>query len=152
MRLHELHQSQVVAAPLKEVWHFFSQPANLRHLTPPGVSFEQVGGDPAPMYAGQMLWYRLRPLPFLSQLWVTEITHVVPEVMFVDEQRAGPCRLWHHVHRFRAVEGGTEIVDHVVYAMPFWPAGEVAHALYVRPMLEKVFAFRRESVASRFGG
>ncbi len=151
MRLHEFHQTQILPISIEAAWAFFSQPANLNEITPPAMRFETLGGDFSPVYPGQMLWYRLKMAPFIHGTWVTEITHVDPGVSFVDEQRAGPYKLWHHRHTFcSAANGGTEVKDDLIYALPFWPFGEIAHALYVRPMLKKVFSYRRQELARRF--
>ncbi len=152
MRLHEFRQSQTIPVPVQAAWDFFSQPANLSHLTPPDVAFRQAGGDLSQVYPGQMIWYSYQFAPFIRRTWVTEMTHVNPGVSFVDEQRVGPYKLWHHRHGFRAVgENATELTDHIIYALPFWPFGEVAHGLYVRPLLDRVFAYRRQELARRFG-
>jgi len=37
--------------------------------------------------------------------------------------------------------------DTVRYALPFWPLGEVAHALLVRRDLAAIFDHRRQAVA-----
>jgi len=39
--------------------------------------------------------------------------------------------------------------DTVRYALPYWPLGEVAHALLVRRDLERIFDFRSAEVARR---
>ncbi len=152
MHLHEFRQSQVVNIPLEQAWAFFSNPANLNELTPPDMRFQTLGGDFSTVHPGQLVWYRLQLAPFLYRTWVTEITLVSPLEYFVDEQRFGPYKLWHHRHSFRAVSASqTEISDHVVYALPFWPLGEIVHALYVKPMHEKVFRYRQQELAKRFG-
>ncbi len=40
--------------------------------------------------------------------------------------------------------------DVVRYALPFWPAGEVAHRAFVGRELEAIFDFRQAEVARRF--
>jgi hypothetical protein len=42
--------------------------------------------------------------------------------------------------------------DTVRYALPFWPLGEVAHALLVRRDLAAIFDYRREAVAAGLTG
>ena len=71
---------------------------------------------------------------------------------FVDEQRAGPYRFWHHRHTFEEVDGGVKVGDLVHYALPLGPLGSIAHALFVRRKLEWIFGFRKEILAERFGG
>jgi hypothetical protein len=39
--------------------------------------------------------------------------------------------------------------DRVLYKLPFGPLGEVAHALFVRRDLRRIFDFRHETVARR---
>lgn len=152
MHLREFRQSQVLPISLEEAWAFFSNPANLNEITPPDMRFQTVGGDLSPVHVGQLIWYRLQLAPFIYRTWVTEIKLVVPGECFVDEQRFGPYKLWYHRHSFKKIsETHTEVSDHVVYALPFWPFSEIAHALYVQPMHEKVFRYRQQELVRRFG-
>ena len=89
-------------------------------------------------------------MPLLMTEWVTEITAVREPEYFVDEQRAGPYRLWHHEHWFREVPGGVEVEDIVHYTLPFGLAGRLAAGSWVSRRLEAVFAFREEALSKRF--
>jgi ligand-binding SRPBCC domain-containing protein len=150
MSLHRIHRVQRLAVGLSEAWDFFSDPANLARITPPDLRFRVTGPEPAPMYAGQILTYTVRALPGLTMRWVTEITHVRASAFFVDEQRLGPYRFWHHQHGFRSVPGGTEMTDLVHYALPLWPLGEAA-ARFVAARLDWIFEYRRQTLAGIFG-
>ncbi len=103
------------------------------------------------IYAGQRIEYKLRPLPWLRTHWLTEITQVEPGHSFVDEQRRGPYRLWHHEHHFRTIEGGVEMTDQVHYTIPFGFLGDLANALVVRRRLDEVFRYRQKVVEELFG-
>jgi ligand-binding SRPBCC domain-containing protein len=103
------------------------------------------------IYAGQLIEYKLRPLPWFSTRWLTEITQVEEGHYFVDEQRRGPYKLWHHQHHFREIHGGVEMTDLVHYLVPFGILGDLANAFFVRHRLEEIFAFRRQVVSSTFG-
>jgi ligand-binding SRPBCC domain-containing protein len=149
--IHRLHAVQHLAVRLDEAWGFFTDPRNLALLTPPDMRFTLTSPTPAEVYQGLILTYRLTPLLGLPASWVTEITHIEPMRRFVDEQRAGPYRLWHHEHRFASVPGGTAITDEVWYALPLGLVGEFAHRTLVRARLRAIFAFRREVLATRFG-
>jgi len=73
----------------------------------------------------------------------------------VDEQLAGPYSFWHHTHRFSEQRGGTLLEDEVHYALPAllpWPVTGIVHALYVRPMLVRIFDYRAQVYARLFGG
>lgn len=148
--LHQIHRSQFIQADPGRVWEFFSSPANLNALTPPELRFE-ILNDPGPMYAGQVIAYRIRVAPGVRVRWLTEITHVERGVYFVDEQRIGPYRIWHHEHRFSPAGGGVKMTDRVTYGLGFGPLGELAHSLWVRRQLKGIFDYRERRVAELFG-
>ncbi len=151
MKLHRLHTVQRLPIEMDEAWAFFSSPKNLPLITPPSLDFQTTNDVPEVMHTGTIITYTIRPMFGLRVRWTTEITHADAPRLFVDEQRFGPYRFWHHQHHFRAIDGGTEVEDLVHYALPFGPLGDLAHALTVRRKLEEVFAYRREALAQRFG-
>jgi ligand-binding SRPBCC domain-containing protein len=104
---------------------------------------------PIEMRVGALIEYRLR-LRGLPVAWLTRIEDWTEGVRFVDVQLAGPYRLWHHTHEFAPDgDGGTVMRDTVRYALPWWPLGEVAHALLVRRDLAAIFDHRERAVAER---
>jgi ligand-binding SRPBCC domain-containing protein len=102
------------------------------------------------MYEGLMIEYRVRPLLGIPMRWITEITHVKDRNYFVDEQRKGPYKIWHHEHHFKQVEGGIEMTDIVSYEVPFGILGRLMHPIIIRPKLEAIFAYRFKVVDERF--
>lgn len=152
MKIHILRQEQVLPISLDEAWGFFGSPRNLDAITPPDIGFRIVECDDGPMYEGQLIVYRIQLAPLVWVRWVTELKAVAPRHSFIDEQRFGPYRFWHHRHSFEEVPGGTRMTDLVHYALPFGPLGTLAHALFVRRKLEAIFRFRREVLIRRFGG
>lgn len=151
MAIHSLQKIQIVEATLAECWDFFSNPKNLARITPPALDFQVVSDLPAQIYPGMMIEYRVRPLLGFAVTWLTEITRVAAPHHFVDEQRVGPYRVWHHEHFFaECADGRVEIRDRVTYVLPFGPLGELAHGPLVRPQLEKIFGFREKAVAELF--
>ena len=149
MRLHVLERTQRLPMALDEAWEFFTDPRNLAVITPPEMGFEVRSALPERVYAGMIITYRVRPLLGVPVTWVTEITHVREHEYFVDEQRFGPYRFWHHQHLFREVAGGVEARDIVHYALP--PGGGVARRWLVAPKLEQIFDYRRKVLQDRFG-
>jgi ligand-binding SRPBCC domain-containing protein len=147
MGVHRLEARQVLAVSLDEAWDFFSNPANLSELTPPSMRFEVTSPLPDRVYAGLVVTYRVRPFLGLPVRWVTEISQVEPGRFFVDDQRMGPYRFWHHQHHFREVAGGVEMRDIVHYALPLGLLGDAMNALLVRPQLDEVFSYRAEVLA-----
>lgn len=151
MMIHRIFRQQIVPAPLDQVWAYFATPHNLNEMTPDDMNFKIVYGAEGKMFEGQMIEYRVQFMPLVKSLWLTEITHIREGSYFVDEQRIGPYRLWHHEHSFEVVESGTQITDLITYAMPFGFLGEIVHALWVGRRLKEIFDFRTQKVKQLFG-
>lgn len=105
---------------------------------------------PQKMYEGLMIAYTVKPLAGIPMNWVTEIKTVKELEFFVDEQRVGPYKIWHHEHHFKAVEGGVEMTDIVTYVLPLGILGRLVHPFLVRPKLEQIFAYRFQKVDKIF--
>jgi len=146
MHVSTFSSQQIIQAPLAEVFRFFSDAANLEHLTPPWLGFEVLTPAPIEMAPGALIDYRLRwrgvPLR-----WRTEIEIWEPTRRFVDRQIRGPYRLWRHEHLFEEHRGGTMVEDRIEYAAI---GGRLAHWLAVDRDVEKIFAYRRQALDSVF--
>lgn len=150
--LRQLHRDQIIRAELPQVWEFFSTPMNLNELTPPEVKFQILGESPGKMYAGQLIAYRISPVPGVWLRWLTEIKHVREGECFVDEQRAGPYKFWYHEHHFQKVPGGVRMTDRVSYDVGWGPAGWLAEKLWVSRQLKQIFDYRYRRVDEIFHG
>lgn len=138
-----LEASQHLHLSMDEAWQFFSSPGNLSLITPSHMGFRITSGTPAVMYPGQIITYKVSPFWGFTTNWVTEITQVCNNRFFVDEQRFGPYKIWHHEHHFEKQGDGILMTDRVYYRLPFGIIGKVAHALFVRRQLQKIFMFRQ---------
>jgi ligand-binding SRPBCC domain-containing protein len=146
----QLLREQILPADLDRVWRFFATPRNLDELTPPDLKFRILTAVPEEMYPGLLIEYRISPLPGVWLRWLTEIRHIRDRSYFVDEQRAGPYRLWYHEHHFEAVPGGVRMTDRVTYDVGWGPFGWLAEKLWVRRQLEHIFDYRARKVAAVF--
>ena len=149
MKAYKLQRRQVVDRPLGSVFAFFSRPENLARLTPETLAFRILTPSPIVMKTGTLIDYTIRVLG-VPVRWRTLITSYDPPHIFVDEQLKGPYAFWHHRHTFRSVEGGTEIMDEVHYAVPGGFLAPLAHTVLVRPQLQKIFTFRQETIQKVF--
>jgi ligand-binding SRPBCC domain-containing protein len=149
--LHSLFQEQILPITPAEAWEFFSSPRNLDAITPPNLGFRIIHCPSEKIHEGQIIEYRIKIVPGLWVPWVTEIRGVEQGHAFIDEQRFGPYKFWHHRHTFEAVGGGVRITDRVHYALPFGPLGSIDHTLFVRRKMEWIFRFRRQELERRFG-
>lgn len=151
-KVYSLKIVQQIPGTLQDVWKFFSVPDNLKEITPAHLNFNVISkyhGTKA--YAGQIIEYKVSPVLGIPLYWMTEITQVEEGKYFVDEQRYGPYSLWHHQHHFKEVNGGVEMTDIVHYKIPLGFLGDIAHALFVKKEVEKIFEHRLVAVEARFG-
>ncbi len=149
--IHTLRYEQTLHTSLEEAWDFFSSPRNLPKITPPHLDFNILSPLPEKMYAGMMIEYRVRPLLGIPMRWLTEITHVQPGQFFVDEQRVGPYKMWHHEHHFREVSAREVVMtDIITYQLPLTPWSEIVHPFLVKPQLAAIFGHRERVTAGLF--
>lgn len=152
MKVYTLRKQQFLPISLEKAWHFFSNPKNLARITPPQMGFKilSISAPSDTTFAGQIIHYKINLPPGIPATWVTEITHVEQPIRFVDEQRKGPYRLWHHQHWFKEVPGGVEMHDEVNYALPMGILGRIAHQLFVERQLHAIFDYRFKVLDNEF--
>lgn len=151
MKLYRLYSKQFLSISMDEAWNFLSNPNNLKTITPKNMSFTITSGGELPMFPGQIVQYTVRPFPWYTTKWVTEITHIKEGEYFVDEQRFGPYALWHHKHFIKKIEGGVEMKDVIDYKIPFGFIGRLANLIIVRKQLRHIFNYRAQKLDSLFG-
>ncbi len=151
MAEHVLERSQRVEVPAARAFDLFADARNLEPMTPPWLHFQLTTPQPVTMEAGTLLDYRLRLHGFPIR-WRTRIETWEPPLRFSDTMVRGPYALWEHTHSFEPDgEGACTMHDHVRYAIPLGPLGELARRLFVRRDLERIFDFRRDAFAAHFG-
>lgn len=150
MEVYKLESKQHIKTSMHTCWDFFSSPKNLKIITPSYMGFEIIDAVEGKIYPGQIIQYKVKPLFGIPLLWVTEITHVSENKFFVDEQRIGPYKLWHHKHFFKEVKNGIEIKDVVHYALPFGFLGRIANKLFIQKQLHNIFEYRYQKINNIF--
>lgn len=151
MKIYTLHKKQKLPITVEQAWEFLSKPENLKTITPDYMGFIILSGADRPMYQGQIIQYIVTPVMGIKTKWVTEITHMVENKYFVDEQRFGPYALWHHKHFIKEIDGGVEMEDIIDYKVPFGILGQLVQPLLVKPKLEEIFSYRKEKLEALFG-
>ena len=152
MAVYQLYETQKIPASLDQVWDFIKSPKNLKEITPDYMGFEITSKyNSDVMYEGMIISYKVSPLLGIKMTWVTEITKVKDKQFFIDEQRIGPYKMWHHEHRLKLIDGGVEMTDLISYALPMGPLGDIAHKIFVKRQLDGIFDYRKEVVEKKFG-
>ena len=151
LKLYQLKKKQKLPISINEAWTFFSDPKNLKKITPHEMNFRILSGAERSIYSGQIIQYKVTPLMGITTRWVTEITNVKYKEYFVDEQRFGPYSLWHHKHFLKEIKGGVEMEDIIDYKIPLGILGQLAHILFVKNKLKKIFKYRENKLVELFG-
>ena len=152
MNVYTLEYKQTLPISLEESWEFFATPKNLSQITPKELGLTVTSKIPEKMYPGLIIKYKVSPVSFVKMNWVTEITHIEDLHYFVDEQRFGPYKFWHHKHFFKQTDNGVEITDIVDYALPFSPLMDFMNDLMVKEKLRFIFDYRSKVLEELFPG
>ena len=149
----------VVNKPLAEVWAMFQDVEKLLPaMTPPeqGMVIEKV--EPLPAQLGTKVYISTKS-PIGRIKWVAEYVAFEPPhgtitgdvARFVDLQRKGPFKYWHHSHEFEAVtDHTTRCTDVITYTPPFGPLGWLGNIFVIRPALKKMFEHRAKVMKTMF--
>lgn len=143
-KYYKLYRKTVLPVSIEEAWEFFSSPQNLKKITPPFLGFEVTSQNPNNMYPGMIITYIVKPVLGIPLKWMTEITQVREHEFFIDEQRVGPFKLWHHQHLFKSTDNGVVMEDIIHYILPLSILGRIAHSLFVKKKLNQIFNYRSE--------
>ena len=152
MPTYQFKRVQEFSVPTHVLWDFISSPANLKRITPDYMGFDITSPDlPKRMYEGMIISYTVRPLLHIPMTWVTEITHVNEGAYFVDEQRMGPYKMWHHEHHLEVMNDRVKMTDLITYTPPLGLLGAIANRLFIKKQLEEIFDYRQEVLHKLFG-
>ena len=144
--IYRLHNQQFLPISKETAWRFFSAPQNLQKITPEELDFRMTSPDEGKVYLGQIITYTIRLNKVFKMNWVTEITGMIHENYFVDEQRFGPYKMWHHRHAFEEVQGGVLMTDIVHFKIPFSLIAPLAYRFFVKQNLKRIFNYRAEKL------
>ncbi len=145
-----LRQEQFLPISINEAWEFFSSPKNLNRVTPKELYFEITSEVPDKMYEGLIISYKIKPMLNIKVSWYTEITHIKHLEYFIDEQRKGPYKIWHHEHHFKEVEGGIIMTDLLYYDIGKSIFGWIAGKLFVNKKVKEIFDYRYQVLEQYF--
>lgn len=152
MPVYTLNQTLTIPSTIDKVWDFISAPGNLKKITPEYMGFDITTKNlPEKMYPGMIISYKVSPFLGIKMTWVTEITQVRELKYFVDEQRVGPYKMWHHQHFIEPVEGGVLMTDIVDYQPPLGFLGAIANQLVIKSQLNEIFSYRTKQLEAYFG-
>jgi len=145
-----LIHKQLLPVSLDKAWNYFATPANLQDITPEDMTFEIISPIPDKMYQGLIILYVIRPFANIPMRWCTEITHIQEHRFFVDNQKSGPYKMWHHEHHFEEKDGGVLMTDILHYDIGKSFLGWIAGALFVHKKVQNIFTYRKKRLEQIF--
>jgi len=147
----QIIRKQTIKSDIDSIWKFISSPKNLELITPKWMNFKVTSKNiDQNMYPGMIITYNITPFLNLKMVWITEITHIEDHKLFIDEQRIGPYKMWHHEHRFDQIDDGIIMTDTITYVPPFGLLGMVANILFIKKRIKKIFDHRQYIIEKIF--
>jgi ligand-binding SRPBCC domain-containing protein len=145
MKIYYYKTEQFLSTDINTAWNFFSSAKNLARITPPELDFNILTAlDEKDIYQGMLIEYTITPLFGILLNWQTQILTIKKPEMFIDKQLKGPYKIWEHTHEFIQTEKGVLMKDSVKYLLPFGILGNIAHSLFVRRKIERIFNYRKQ--------
>ncbi len=144
MRIFIFKTTQRLNTDLSTAWKFFSDPRNLAEITPKWLGFNILSSLPDKMFPGMLIVYKVKPLFGIPLTWVTKINNIEEKYFFIDEQKFGPYKLWHHKHTFIEKDGGVEMIDEVTYSPGFGFLSSIINRIIVSKKIDEIFAYRKD--------
>ena len=151
MKIYSLKYKQIIKKDINEVFAFFSNPENLKKITPEKLNFKILTPSPIVMKNGQLIDYTIKIFGIKIR-WTTLITEYIPNKMFIDQQLSGPYSMWHHKHEFNIIDSGVEVIDTIHYVVPFRFLGRIVNYLFIKNDLNQIFSYRCEVIDKHFKG
>ena len=148
----QIKKEQILNTDIKNLWDFMSSPKNLSRITPKSMLFKITSNNKNDkIYPGMIISYKVAPLLNIPITWVTEITHVKENKYFVDEQRIGPYKIWHHEHIFKPLDDKKILVtDIITYVPPFGFIGKILNKILIKNKVEDIFDYRERILEDIF--
>lgn len=151
-KLYSISRKQNIPTSIDDIWDFISAPQNLKNITPEYMDFKITSENLSKiMHTGMIIKYKVSPVLGIKLNWVTEITHLDEKKYFVDEQRFGPYKFWHHQHILKIIDRGIEMTDIIHYKIPMGFIGDILNKFFINKQLKEIFDFRHKKIEEKFG-
>lgn len=151
MAAFQFKREQIINSDIDTIWDFVSSPKNLKEITPSYMLFQITSDNlDQKMYPGMIITYKVAPILNIKIDWMTEITHVRDKEFFIDEQRMGPYKMWHHQHIFEIKDDGVLMKDIITYIPPFGLIGQIANKIFIKKQLKSIFDYRQKVINEKF--
>lgn len=141
--VYQFTSEQILQTDIETAWDFISNPCNLTKITPKEMNFNILSDIPQKIYPGLIIIYKVNPIFNIPITWVTEISVVVEKQFFVDIQKIGPYKFWHHQHHLIQTNNGVLMKDIINYKLPIKLLSSIMNKIFIKKQLIKIFNYRK---------
>lgn len=131
-----------VAVPPDELYAWHARDGALERLLPPFDDAEVL--ESRGSFSDRRVSLRVRLFGPFRQTLVAEHRGAVPGHRFEDVLVQGPFPTYTHTHTFGEAAGGSELVDHIEYTLPFGWLGQTFGGPFARARFDRMFDFRHQ--------
>jgi hypothetical protein len=146
--MHRFESATVLTADQIDVFHFHENPENIRKISPPFLRIPELHANPVAR-EGEKFTLHLRVFG-VPILWRGEWAQVVSPALLLDTASIFPFRTWRHEHRFVSRGAETEMIDVVIYQLPWGIFGRLLGATVFRMLLVAMFVGRHQATRTYF--
>lgn len=97
------------------------------------------------MNGGDTVTWRAKHL-FLYRTLKVKLTECNPPIFFADEMLEGDFKTMRHEHFFKAMNGGTLMIDKFYFESPFGTVGKIFNALFLKGYMNRLLCERNKEV------
>ena len=141
--LYTLQTHYEVNTQISKAWIFHTKVSNLERIMPPELNFNVTSSKPTNIYEGKIITFNTKITPFYNSNIISEIKKISHEEYFIDQQIAGPYKIWHHEHHFKKTRNNTTIIiEKIKYKLHLHPISRIIHKLFIKKKLINIFKYR----------
>lgn len=141
--MYHFEKSVIMNCPVEKAFDFHTDTNNLKQISPSSVKTEIIRIE-LPLVLNSEVELSVTQYGIFKSNWKVKITQYIKNEVIGDYMLKGPFKYWYHRHCFDVQAGKTIMTDRVDYELPFGFLGNIAHALFVKKAIQKMFEHRHK--------
>lgn len=145
--MYHFEKSVAINCSVEKAFAFHTDTNNLKLISPSSVKTEIIRIE-LPMVLNSEVELNITQYGIFKSYWKVKITRYVQNKVIGDFMVKGPFKHWYHEHIFEMKDGKTIMTDKVDYSLPLGFLGNIAHILFVKRLIQKMFEYRHRRTKS----
>ncbi len=143
--MYHFEKSVIINCPVEKAFTFHTDTNNLKKISPSSVQTEIIKME-LPLVLNSEVELSVTQYGIFKSNWKIKITQYIQNEVIGDYMLKGPFKYWYHRHCFDVQAGKTIMTDRLDYDLPFGFLGNIAHALFVKRIIQNMFEYRHKKV------